>query len=564
MNKYKSTVTKPSHFIPFPRPVDSSELPTAFTYPFYHEPHPLALEAAHALMHYIETHQDEWAHNFGFDPTDSRLAIGKMFGILLVENSDKHLGYLCAFSGKLGNKNIYEHFVPPIYDMLHDTSFFPEEERLVSQLNDALFAYKKESAYVAAMEALQTAENNYAGEITSLKLQIKTNKAKRDAARKQVNEADLPTLNETLAAESRKEQLFLKYRHQYWKQIIAENTAALQPHLEEIQRLKEARKQASAQLQKRLFDAYTFLNIRGETKSVLDIFSHTATPQPPAGAGECATPKMLQYAFLHDLKPLAMAEFWWGKSPSSEIRKHKHFYPACRGKCEPILGHMLQGITMDPNPILEGITTDEDIPIIYEDEQLVVINKPVDMLSVPGLVTDISIQTILQKRYPNATGPLLVHRLDMATSGILIAGITKEAHQYLQAQFIKKTVTKRYVALLDGILMDDEGIIDLPLRVDLDNRPHQLVCYEYGKKAVTKYKVIQRQHNRTKVHFYPITGRTHQLRIHAAHPDGLNTPIVGDDLYGHKADRLHLHAEFLEIQHPITKKYMQFQVNPDF
>ena len=301
-----------------------------------------------------------------------------------------------------------------------------------------------------------------------------------------------------------------------------------------------------------------------QEKGLLEIFSNTVFQQPPAAAGECAAPKLLQYAFQNDLEPICMAEFWWGDSPKSEVRKHGQFYPACTGKCEPILGHMLQGFELNENLLLKQNSTVEELEILYQDDDLVVINKPEEFLSVPGIEIKDSVYLRIKHQFPLATGPIIVHRLDMSTSGILVLALNKESHKLLQQQFIKRKVQKRYIALLDGNIERDYGFIDLPLRVDLDDRPRQMVCYEHGKKAQTKYEVITRKSNKTLVYFYPITGRTHQLRMHASHRLGLNAPIIGDDLYGKKANRLHLHAESLEFTHPKTKELMKFQVEPNF
>ena len=294
------------------------------------------------------------------------------------------------------------------------------------------------------------------------------------------------------------------------------------------------------------------------------IFQETTQVTPPAGAGECATPKLLHYAFKHDLKPLAMAEFWWGASPKSEIRKHQNFYPACQGKCQPILEHMLEGMSLDDNPLLINPALGKTIDIIYQDEVMLVINKPAEFLSVPGKRIEDSVYLRIKQSFPKATGPLIVHRLDMSTSGLMVIALSKEAHKELQKQFIKRTVKKRYVALLEGLIKEDSGIIDLPLRVDLDDRPRQLVCYEHGRQAQTEWQVIERKKHQTKIYFYPVTGRTHQLRVHSAHIKGLNMPIVGDDLYGNKGARLHLHAETLEFTHPTTKELMHFQIDVEF
>ena len=259
-----------------------------------------------------------------------------------------------------------------------------------------------------------------------------------------------------------------------------------------------------------------------------------------------------------------MAEFWWGESPKSSIRKHGLFYPACYGKCQPILGHMLKGMKIDENPLLKNPAADKTIETIYEDDDLLLINKPAEFLSVPGKIIKDSVELRMQMQYPKSTGPLLVHRLDMSTSGIMLIAKTKKAHKYLQKQFINRNIKKRYVALLDGDLKYDKGEINLPLRLDIDDRPRQLVCEEHGKPARTKWKVIKRNQTTTKVYFYPITGRTHQLRVHAAHKNGLNSPILGDDLYGEKSNRLHLHAESIEFEHPTTKKRISFKCAAPF
>lgn len=399
------------------------------------------------------------------------------------------------------------------------------------------------------------------------KRKIKEGKLARKIQREQPadsSEEQLTDLLESLRKESVREQYQLKELSRYWKNRLAEIQLEIDEHQSAIILLKEERKYMSASLQQKLFDQYSFLNQYGNEKNLCEIFEHTAEARPPAGAGECAAPKLLQYAFLHKLRPVAMAEFWWGQSPKSEIRIHGQFYPACRGKCEPILAHMLEGVEMDENPMLTNPAEGRDVEIVYEDEALVVVNKPAEFLSVPGKNVQDSVYERMRLKYPNATGPLIVHRLDMSTSGIMLVAKTKESHKVLQEQFIKRTIKKRYIALLDGVVESEEGFIDLPLRVDLDNRPHQLVCYEYGKPACTKWEVVERKNNKTKIHFYPITGRTHQLRVHAAHPMGLNSPIVGDDLYGNKGERLHLHAEWIEFKHPTSKEIMTIQVEAEF
>ena len=525
------------------------------------------MEAAAELQDYINT-QREWKHNFGLDPAMGGLVIGKMFGVMLVQKKSGEVGYITAFSGKLADKNAHSRFVPPIFDMLAPDSFFLKGEEVISKMNEAIETLEQSAALKIARQQLQNKLAAADTDLRRLKDKIKANKARRKLQRADAEmalcEEGRADLLEGLRQESVREQGELKFMQRYWKELVTPEQAALDRILDEIETLKEERKAMSADLQEQLFAQYNFLDQYGALKNVKEIFAHTAFDNPPSGAGECAAPKMLQFAFQQGLKPLAFAEFWWGASPASEIRKHGQFYPACRGKCEPILAHMLRGIDMDPNPMLQQQDLGDALKTIYEDEQIVVVDKPAELLSVPGKISRTSVQDILQKRYPHATGPLLVHRLDMATSGILIAAKTKEAHEYLQAQFIKKTTRKSYIAVLDGVLTEDEGTIELPLRVDLDNRPHQVVCYEYGKPAVTKWKKLSVTGKHTRVQLFPITGRTHQLRMHCAHHLGLDMPILGDDLYGTKADRLHLHAQSLSIKHPVTRQEMTFISEPPF
>jgi tRNA pseudouridine32 synthase/23S rRNA pseudouridine746 synthase len=554
-------------FIRFKSATDGIELPHAFTFPFYYQPHPLSLLAANELQDYLENQFDA-NHNFGLNEEQEGLVIGKMFGVLVVKNQADELGYLAAFSGKLANENHHDLFVEPVFDILDESGFYKREEEVVNEVNASIEALENNADYLAIQAAIVALKDEETQVVAAQKAAMKEAKKIRDEHRKEyayfVNETTKQTLLDQLNSESVKEKFLLKdmVKHfQYRSLELQEKYAIFQ---NEIDALKEKRKVLSNQLQQQIFENYFFLNAQGEQKSLGAIFENTADMKPIAGSGECAAPKLLQHAYNNNLTPICLAEFWWGQAPKSEIRLHKQFYPACKSKCEPILGHMLEGLTVDPNPMLENPAEGKTLAIVYEDDELAVINKPAEFLSVPGKNIYDSVYARVQERYPNATGPLIVHRLDMSTSGLLIIAKNKAAHQQLQRQFIKRNVKKRYVALLDGLIEEDEGVIDLPLRVDLDDRPRQLVCYEHGKNAVTHWKVIKRTDTQTLIHFYPITGRTHQLRVHAAHSLGLNAPIVGDDLYGKKADRLHLHAEWIQVNHPVTHKKTQFQVDPEF
>ena len=322
-------------------------------------------------------------------------------------------------------------------------------------------------------------------------------------------------------------------------------------------------KELSLSLQLWLFQQYRLLNARGETKDLVEIWQdyHSAPrirsryPLPPGGTGDCCAPKLLQYAYLHHLTPVCMAEFWWGESPKSLIRHHGQFYPACRGKCKPVLTWMLQGLDVDPHTDAADAVYPEPA-IIYEDEAMAVLSTPAGMLSVPGKTDDDSVAAWAQRRWP---GALLVHRLDMLTSGILLAAKTMEVYQQLQQQFTDRTVKKKYLAIVEGSPAKEHGIIDLPLASDPMNRPLQVVDPENGKRAITEYRVLQAgQHSLLAL--WPHTGRTHQLRMHCAHPEGLGCPIVGDELYGRKADRLYLQAQAISFVHPTTGKRMHFEL----
>ena len=357
-----------------------------------------------------------------------------------------------------------------------------------------------------------------------------------------------------------------------WPYFVPPVFDAQQPdgHFKQTERAISAKggdKQMSQELQLWLFHQYRMLNAKGETKDLVDIWQdyHCSPrirkkfPLPPGGTGDCCAPKLLQYAFSHGLRPVCMAEFWWGESPKSEIRHHGQFYPACRGKCKPILTWMLQGLDVDPNPEETG-ASHLTIEVIYQDTTLAVINKPSGLLSVPGRTEDYSVATIAMERWP---GSLPVHRLDMGTSGLMVIAKTKEAYVSLQEQFVKRTVKKRYIALVEGIVKEPKGRITLPLIFDPMNRPRQMVDYQRGKSAVTEYEVLDARDGRTLLALYPHTGRTHQLRMHCAHPDGLGSPIVGDELYGHKAERLCLHCDQIEFAHPVTGERMSFNLpNP--
>ena len=328
--------------------------------------------------------------------------------------------------------------------------------------------------------------------------------------------------------------------------------------------VSEEHKQMSQELQTWLFHQYQLLNARGETKDLVDVWQdyhcsariRSKFPLPPGGTGDCCAPKLLQYAYKEGLKPVCMAEFWWGESPKNLIRHHEQFYPACRGKCLPVLTWMLQGLEVDPNP--EETKSTPLVPeIVYEDEAVAVVNKPSGMLSMPGLQTAYSVSTWAQEHWP---GSMVAHRLDMSTSGIILVAKTEEAYHALQEQFTERVVKKKYLAIVEGKPQEEHGVINLPLNSDPLNRPCQVVDHEHGKQAITEYRVLATVQDYTLLALWPHTGRTHQLRMHCAHHEGLGCPILGDELYGRKAERLYLQAQAITFVHPSTNKRMHFEL----
>lgn len=528
-------------------------LPERFTYPFCYTPHPLCVMAAHEVQSYLRR-QTAWAEE---------LSRGKMFGVLVVQTEDGEVGYLTAFSGILAGENKHPYFVPPIYDLLQPQGFFKIEEEHISTINHRIAQLKEDETYRNLLCELAQTNLSAQEELSAAANLLKEAKAKREERRRAAELDALETA--ALIRESQHQKAEYKRLERRWKEKTASLQAQVDARAAQIQALKAERKTRSAALQQKLFEQFNMMNYRGEAKNLCDIFRLTVHKTPPAGAGECAAPKLLQQAYLHGWKPIAMAEFWWGVSPKTEIRHHGYYYPACKGKCEPILKHMLQGLDVEDNPMKAILQSMSDEPeIVYEDAWLLVIHKPAGLLSVPGKEEAPSVYQLMRQRYPEADGPMIVHRLDMATSGLLLIAKTKQVHQHLQAQFENRTIKKRYIALLDGFVPQDEGVIELPLCLNPLDRPRQMVHAELGKPAVTHYHVLERTAEHTRIAFYPHTGRTHQLRVHAAHPSGLHCPILGDELYGKKADRLYLHAETLEFIHPITGKTIRIVKDADF
>ena len=537
----------------FTTSISDIPLPERFTYPFCYTPHPLCVMAAEEVQHYLSK-QSEW---------QEELSQGKMFGVLIVQTEDGSIGYLTAFSGILAGKNIHPYFVPPVYDLLQPQGFFKIEEENISAINRRIRRLEEDKKYIDLRSNLTQTTQSAQDALSIAKIQLKEAKEKRELLRKT---GQLDAKEEAdLIRESQFQKAEYKRLERSWKDKIASLQVEAGNWEKQIQELKAERKVRSAALQQQLFEQFRMLNYRGEVITLCDIFEQTVHKTPPAGAGECAAPKLLQQAYLHHWKPIAMAEFWWGNSPRNEVRHHGYYYPACKGKCEPILRHMLQGLEVEANPMQqEAERGNEKLNIVYEDQWLLIINKPAGMLSVPGKERQTSIYDLARKAYPEAEGPMIVHRLDMATSGLLIIAKDKKTHQHLQAQFKNRSIRKKYIALLDGIVPEDEGTIELPLCPNPLDRPRQMVDTQYGKPAITYYQVLERTDKYTRIAFYPHTGRTHQLRVHAAHPSGLHCPIIGDELYGRKDKRLYLHAESIEFTHPADGRIIRITEKADF
>ena len=524
---------------------------------------------------------------------------GKMFGVLIAEDAEGRTGFLAAFSGLLANSNNHPYFVPAVYDILQPNGYFKTHEEEISNINRKVKALESSSERKHLIELLEKQKSEATDAINAYKAEMAEAKKRRDRIRsslgvKECRSVGVQTIHSDASnlstrqlvysltktsnssTESNKalpfrgglgeaslvqESQFMKAELRRIKKRFAEEIEKTERQLtiinNEIAALKQQRKQMSDALQRWIFEQFSMLNALGERRTLTEIFAETTMGIPPSGAGECCAPKLLQYAYEHGLKPLCMGEFWWGESPVGEIRHHRHFYPSCSSKCKPILGHMLQGLNVDDDPMLRN--WEGEIETIYEDEWLAVINKPAGLLTTPGRNNMPSVWSIMSERWPDASGPIIVHRLDMATSGLLVLAKNKDIHQQLQQQFEQRTVKKRYCALLDGIPEKKEGEIRLPLIADLNDRPRQKVDFENGKEAHTLYKVVEVIDGKALVHLYPITGRTHQLRVHCAHPNGLNIPIVGDELYGTRAQRLCLHAEYLEFTHPVSGKSVCFE-----
>ena len=577
--------------------------PRQFTYPFCYDVDPLAEAASEELQHYIAT----------TGLMSAEKGCGKMFGVLVVEYKDEEgalqRGFLAAYSGLLGGRNDWQYFVPPVFDAQQPDGHFKRTEREISAINREISAIEHDPQYLQSVAQHEETMKRLQAEVEAFKVEVDAAKARRDARRKSGE-----PLSEEEQAEMVRESQFMKAELRRRRKAMEQAESTFHnPHATLLKSLQRKRKQMSDELQRWLFAAYRMLNAKGEERDLIDIFREYTHAMPPAGAGDCCAPKLLQYAYQHCLRPVCMAEFWWGESPASEIRHHLHYYPACRSKCLPILTHMLKGLDVAPNPLAQKRHTAEP-RVLYADEYIMVVDKPAGMLSVPGKADDsasVSVEEYFanNSKFKTQNSKFLkaAHRLDMDTSGFLVLARTEQAYVELQRQFASRETVKRYEAVLSGVpkhttphstfrsdvpepitqnskfkiqnsSKQPDGCLEaisLPLIADINDRPRQRVDMEHGKPALTLYNIVEvraadantavvyttkkADKSLTLVHLYPKTGRTHQLRVHCAHPLGLACPILGDPLYGtERADRMYLHAAELTFRHPITGEPMHF------
>ena len=577
--------------------------PRQFTYPFCYDVDPLAEAACEELQRYIAA----------TGLMSAEKGCGKMFGVLVVEYEGEagalQRGFLAAYSGLLGGRNDWQYFVPPVFDAQQPDGHFKRTEREISAINREISAIEHDPQYLQSVAQHEEMTKRLQAEVEAFKVEVDVAKARRDARRKSGE-----PLSEEEQAEMVRESQFMKAELRRRRKAMEQAESTFHnPHATLLKSLQLQRKQMSDELQRWLFAAYRMLNAKGEERDLIDIFREYTHAMPPAGAGDCCAPKLLQYAYQHRLRPICMAEFWWGESPASEIRHHLHYYPACRSKCLPILTHMLKGLDVAPNPLAQKRHTAEP-RVLYADEYILVVDKPAGMLSVPGKADDSASASVEEYfannsklKTQNSKFLKAAHRLDMDTSGLLVLARTEQAYVELQRQFASLETVKRYEAVLSGVpkhttphstfrsdvpepitqnskfkiqnsSKQPDGCLEaisLPLIADINDRPRQRVDMEHGKPALTLYNIVEvraadantavayttkkADKSLTLVHLYPKTGRTHQLRVHCAHPQGLACPILGDPLYGtERADRMYLHAAELTFRHPITGEPMHF------
>lgn len=551
----------PLHALNQPANQDLS-LPTRFTFPYYYTPHPMCELAMLQLQLSL------------LDCGVNETSQGNLYAVLLVQDpTTQELGYLSAFSGlqldsSLASQLTSIAFVPSAFDgqqfQVQNTQGLVKQATLINDITNLEQTHNLDDL----TSSLNELKNDASKAVEAFQIAMAANKAERTILREKANQEkalgnldSAADLLKQLGNQSSQEKRDLKALRIEWKQKIAERQLQVDAIESELKSRKQEYQAISAELEAQRLFHYRFINQALESKNLLELLDGKDALE---GSGDCCLPKLLNFAFEHGFKPLALSEFWWGLPPTDIIRQHANLYPVCQSKSFEVLDHQLSGIELEDNPLIVNPAVGKSFDIVYEDDEIVVVNKPEEFLSVPGKFIEDSVYTRIKARYPDATGPLIIHRLDMSTSGLLILALTAESNKHIQKQFIDRTVEKRYTALLDGEIHGESGDISLPLRGDIADRPRQLVCREHGRNAETHWEMVNTNNGKTKVHLYPKTGRTHQLRVHCVHPSGLGVPIRGDDLYGYKRERLHLHAGYLKLIHPTTGKWIEFEVPSEF
>ena len=543
-------------FTPFEPPPLAGDLPGSFPNPFDEgTPHALARRAAESLQ--ADLRAGHLADGLAAPCLETPEG-GKMFGVLVVQAPDGRVGFLRAFSGMLSGRWDIPGFVPPLFMREARERLEPAGEAQVKQLLAREAAFRASADLTSVQAAHDALNTSHAAARAQLRATHDARRKQRHARRAEITastsmeEAARRAAVHVLDQESRGDKAELRRleaSHDEAQRSLAPRRARMERRLRAMERL---RRFVCRALMRRLHDTYVVPNARGERRRLRDLYPGG---EPPSGAADCAGPKLLAHALVHGLRPLALAEFWWGAPPAAGGRAAGAYYPACKDKCGPLLPYMLEGLRVaEPRPFAPPVLASRGLDIVFEDAWLVVVDKPEGLLSVPAKDASIedSVQARLRARYPSGPAPLLAHRLDLDTSGLLVAAKAPQTYTALQRLFAGRHVHKRYVAWVEGDVRGERGTIDFPMRVDLDDRPRQIHDPVHGKPAVTEWQVLERRGGRTRVALFPLTGRTHQLRVHAAHPLGLGAPIVGDRLYGHPGPRLHLHAEALSFEHPVT------------
>ena len=530
--------------------------PSRMNNPLNYTPHPLCVMAAEEVRRMVREN--------AVMSSETRKS-GKMFGVLVVETPDGNTGYLAAYSGQIAGRSNWDGFVPAVFDYLQDGGYFKTCEAEITAINKQVRLMETSEERRRLLTHLDETIAKAASEEQAYKTLMHESKARRDSER--AAGGVTPEREAEMTRESQFQKAELRRMRKRNADTIAMAREACHCYDTSISLLKQKRRTMSDRLQEWLFHHFVMLNKDGDSRSLTDIFRTSLSASPPAGAGECCEPRLLQYAFSHAMTPKCMAMFWIGASPEGEIRHEQTYYPACRSKCKPILEWMLgKDIVKDDTFITQH--NGDNLTIIYQDSDIIVVDKPAGMLSVPGKNDAPSVLSLLQQKMEDNIFP--VHRLDMDTSGLMVFVRNKKAQRNLQRQFETHSIVKRYIALLERKPDSEQGTISLPLSPDMADRPRQMVDYRHGKQALTHYRLctspstpMRRQFltvGDNLVELSPLTGRTHQLRVHCAHPGGLASPIVGDRLYGTtNHPRLCLHAEYLEFRHPTTGEIVIFK-----